>query len=91
MDPEESTRSRRTPTRSYFATRDATPHTTNNIRRLLRDVMDEAGIENVAHHRFRRTVATAVNEALGVRLSSELLGHADPRITMQHYIQRTKL
>jgi len=53
--------------------------------------MDQAGIENVAPHRFRRTVATAVNEARGVRLSSELLGHADPRITMQHYIQRTKL
>jgi len=28
-----------------FSTRVGTPHTTNNIRRLLRDVMDEARIE----------------------------------------------
>ena len=71
-----------------FSTRVRTPHTTNNIRRLLRDVMDAAGIGNVTPHRFRRTVATVVNDAQGVLLASELLGHTDPRITMQHYIQR---
>jgi len=73
-----------------FATRIATPHTTNNVRRLLRDVMDAAGIEKVTPHRFRRTVATVVNEAQGVLLASELLGHTDPRVTMQHYIQRNE-
>ena len=71
-----------------FSTRVGTPHTTNNIRRLLRDVMDAAGIENVTPHRFRRTVATVVNDAQGALLASELLGHTDPRITMQHYIHR---
>lgn len=73
-----------------FSTRVRTPHTTNNIRRLLRDVTDAAGIENVTPHRFRRTVATVVNDAQGALLASELLGHTDPRITMQHYIQRNE-
>ncbi|MDI6024062.1 tyrosine-type recombinase/integrase [Leucobacter sp. UT-8R-CII-1-4] len=70
-----------------FGTRARTPHTTNNIRRLLREVTDDTGIENVTPHRFRRTVATVVNDAQGALLASELLGHTDPRITMQHYIQ----
>lgn len=73
-----------------FSTRVGTPHTTNNVRRLLRDVMDEAGIENVTPHRFRRTVATVINDAQGALLASELLGHTDPRITVQHYIQRNE-
>jgi integrase len=73
-----------------FSTRVGTPHTTNNVRRLLRDVMDEAGIDNVTPHRFRRTVATVINDAQGALLASELLGHTDPRITVQHYIQRNE-
>ncbi|WHE37667.1 tyrosine-type recombinase/integrase [Microbacterium sp. BDGP8] len=78
------------PATLLFSTRVGTPHTTNNVRRLLRDVMDAAGIENVTPHRFRRTVATVVNDAQGALLASELLGHTDPRITMQHYIQRNE-
>ncbi|WP_120004370.1 tyrosine-type recombinase/integrase [Nesterenkonia muleiensis] len=70
-----------------FSTRARTPHTTNNIRRLLRQVMDQTGIENVTPHRFRRTVATVINDAQDAVLASELLGHTDPRITRQHYIQ----
>ncbi|MCV7563885.1 tyrosine-type recombinase/integrase [Micrococcus luteus] len=73
-----------------FSTRVGTPHTPNNIRRLLREVMDEAGIENVTPHRFRRTVATVINDAQGALLASELIGHTDPKITMQHYIQRNE-
>ena len=73
-----------------FITRVRTPHTTNNIRRLLRDVMEAAGIENVTPHRFRCTVATVVNDAQGALLATELLGPTDPRITMQHYIQRSE-
>lgn len=74
-----------------FATRVGTPHTTNNIRRLLRDVMEPAAVEGVTPHCFRRTVATVVNEAQGMLLASELLGHTDPRVTMQHYIQRNEI
>ena len=36
------------------------------------------------------TVATVVNDAQDALLASELLGHTDPRITMQHYIQRNE-
>ncbi|GEK87481.1 tyrosine-type recombinase/integrase [Microbacterium aerolatum] len=53
--------------------------------------MDAAGIENVTPHRFRRTVATGVNDAQDALPASELLGHTDPRITMQHYIQRSEI
>lgn len=73
-----------------FSTRIGTPLTTNNVRRQLRDVMDEAGIEGVTPHRFRRTAATAINETGGLLLAAELLGHSDPKITVQHYIRRNE-
>ena len=78
------------PSALLFSARAGTPHTTNNVRRLLHDVMDDGGIENVKPHRFRRTVATVVNEAQSVLLASDLLGHTDARITMRHYIQRNE-
>lgn len=71
-----------------FATRVGTAHTTNNVRRQLRDVMDQAGIEDVTPHRFRRTAATAINDVGGLQLASEFLGHSDPAITREHYIRR---
>lgn len=73
-----------------FATRIGTPHTTNNIRRELRDVMQQAGVPDVTPHRFRPTAATAINEIGGLQLASELLGHSDPSITRQHYIRRNE-
>lgn len=39
---------------------------------------------------FRRTVATALSTEAGVDLAAELLGHTDPRITLQHYIRRNE-
>ena len=65
--------------------------TTNNVRRQLRHVMDLAGITGVTPHMFRRTVATAINEHAGVELAAELLGHTDPKITVQHYIRRSEM
>lgn len=73
-----------------FSTRVGTPHSTNNIRRQLRDVMDKAGVADVTPHRFRRTAATAINEIGGLQLASELLGHSDPSITREHYIRRNE-
>ena len=73
-----------------FATRVGTPHTTNNVRRQLRDVMAQACIEDVTPHRFRRTAATAINDIGGLQLASELLGHSDPAITREHYIRRNE-
>jgi len=67
-----------------FASRNGTSLTTNNVRRQLRHVLDLAGIEGVTPHMFRRTVATAINEQAGVELAASLLGHTDPKITLQH-------
>lgn len=74
----------------FFATRVGTPHTTNNVRRQLRDVLEQAGIEDVTPHRFRRTAATAIKDVGGLQLASELLGHSDPAITREHYIRRNE-
>lgn len=73
-----------------FCSREGTPLTTNDVRRQLRHVMAPAGVEGVTPHKFRRTVATAINESAGVELSSKLLGHTDPAITIKHYIRRNK-
>ena len=74
-----------------FCSREGTPLTTNNVRRQLRHVLDLAGISGVTPHIFRRTVATAINEQAGVDLAAELLGHTDPRITIQHYMRRNEM
>lgn len=71
-----------------FCSREGTPLRTNNARRQLRDVLRIAGI---TPHMFRRTVATVVNAQAGVDLAAELLGHTDPRITIQHYIRRSEM
>lgn len=73
-----------------FCSRECTPLTTNNVRRQLRHVMTLAGIEGVTPHKFRRTVATTINEHAGVELASQLLGHTDPAITIKHYIRRNE-
>lgn len=73
-----------------FCSRESTPLTTNNVRRQLRHVMGLAGIEGVTPHKFRRTVATTINESAGVELASQLLGHTDPAITIKHYIRRNE-
>jgi integrase len=74
-----------------FCSREGTPLTTNNVRRQLRHVLDLAAIPGVTPHLFRRSVATAVHESAGVDLAAELLGHSDPKITIQHYIRRSEM
>ena len=74
-----------------FASRNGTPLTTANVRRQLRHVLELAGIEGVTPHMFRRTAATAISDSAGVDLAAELLGHVDPRITVQHYIRRNEM
>lgn len=74
-----------------FCNRSGGALTTNNVRRRLRDVMEKAGLTGVTPHRFRRTGATAINNAGGIDLAAELLGHTDPRITVKHYIVRDDL
>jgi len=75
------------PEHLLFFTRNGTPLTTNNIRRRLRAVLSEAGIDAVTPHAFRRTVATVLDRASGPDLAAELLGHTSSKITKEHYIQ----
>jgi integrase len=76
------------PEHLLFFSRNHTPLTTNNVRRRLRAVLDEAGIGGVTPHAFRRTVATVVDRAAGIDLAAELLGHASTDITRAHYIEK---
>lgn len=74
-----------------FHSRNGTPLTTNNVRRQLRAVMDEAGISGVTPHAFRRTVATTINREAGVELAAAMLGHSSRDITIEHYIEKADL
>ncbi len=40
---------------------------------------------------FRRTVATGINDQASVKLAAELVGHTDPKVTIEHYIRRNEL
>jgi integrase len=75
------------PEHLIFFTRNGTPLTTNNVRRRLRAVFDEAGIVGVTPHSFRRTVATVLDRAGGADLAAEMLGHSSSKITKEHYIE----
>lgn len=50
----------RSPEALVFASRNGTPLTTANVRRQLRKVLGDAGIDGVHPHMFRRTVATVI-------------------------------
>ena len=80
----------RSPEALVFHSREGTPLTTANVRRQLRRVLGDAGIEGVHPHMFRRTVATVVNDQASVNLAAELLGHTDPKVTIEHYIRRNE-
>jgi integrase len=73
-----------------FTSREGTPLTTANVRRQLRRVLGEGGISGVHPHMFRRTVATIINEQASLNLAAELLGHTDPKVTVEHYIARNE-
>jgi integrase len=75
------------PDHLLFFSRNHTPLTTNNVRRRLRTILSEAGIEGVTPHSFRRTVATVLDRASGPDLAAELLGHTSSKITKQHHIE----
>lgn len=75
------------PDHLIFFSRNGTPLTTNNVRRRLRAVLEEAGIKRVTPHSFRRTVATVLDRAGGADLAAEMLGHTSSKITKEHYIE----
>lgn len=69
-----------------FRTRNGTPHSTNNVRRKLRTILEAAGIEGVSPHAFRRTVATTLEREADIDLASETLGNSK-EIARKHYIE----
>ncbi|MGI9018901.1 MAG: tyrosine-type recombinase/integrase [Euzebya sp.] len=74
-----------------FSSRAGTPMSPHNVRRQLRHIMDMTGIQGVTPHMLRRSVATAIDQEATIDLAAELLGHADPKITLQHYIKRSEM
>jgi len=66
-------------THLIFHSRNGTPLTTNNVRRRLRAILEEAGISGVTPHSFRRTVATVIDRAAGADLAAEMLATPPPR------------
>jgi len=80
----------RSPDALVFRSREGTPLTTANVRRQLRKVLGDAGVEGVHPHMFRRTVATVINDQASVNLAAELLGHTDQKVTIEHYIRRNE-
>jgi integrase len=62
------------PDHLLFFTRNGTPLTTNYIRRRLRAVLSEAGIDAVTPCAFRRTVATVLDRASGPDLAGAVVG-----------------
>lgn len=74
-----------------FSSREGTPLSPANVRRQLRQALKVAGIEGVTPHMLRRSVATAIHRRASVDLAAELLGHTDPKVTIQHYIKRNEM
>jgi integrase len=74
------------PEHLLFFSRNHTPLTTNNVRRKLRSALADAEIDGVTPHAFRRTVATFLNDASGVDLAADMLGHSSSEITKSYYI-----
>ncbi len=60
------------------------------MQRQLRKVLGDAGIAGDHPHMFRRTVATVINDRASVNRAAELLGHIDPKVTIEHNIRRNE-
>jgi len=70
------------PEELLFNSRQGTPRTTVDVRRLLRTVLERAGISGATQHMFCRTVATTVHDSASLELAAELLGHTYTEITV---------
>jgi integrase len=67
------------------------PMRPQTVERIIRRVGNRAGIERLTPHRLRRTFGSFfLNRGMRLETVSELLGHADPRITKQAYAALAK-
>ncbi|TDZ82020.1 site-specific tyrosine recombinase XerC [Mycobacteroides salmoniphilum] len=61
----------------------------SNIRSALREALTpHEALRWVTPHSFRRSVATAVREGLGIEAAQQQLGHAEMATTEQHYAEQ---
>lgn len=58
-----------------FVTRNGTPVTPNNQRRLFRETLLGTPYEGIVPHDIRSAVATAVDDEIGLKAASLVLGH----------------
>jgi integrase len=59
-----------------------------DVTRKLRATLDTTGYPWATAHTFRRTVADLVSEAAGPTEAANMLGHARPSMTLDHYTDR---
>jgi integrase len=64
------------------------PRDRRDVTRKLRAILDEAGYPWATAHTFRRTVGDLVSEAAGPTEAANMLGHARPSMTLDHYTDR---
>lgn len=61
----------------------------SNVRRIWRQVRDDAGIEGLVSHTLRKTVASFLDDAaVPTRKISDQLGHSKVSMTQDHYLGR---
>jgi len=71
-----------------FTTRTGAHLAPTAVRRTLRRVLDDSGLEWVTPHTFRKTTATLVEATSGLEAARAMLGHSSSEITEGFYIQR---
>lgn len=72
-----------------FPSSTGTLRSPSNLRRQWREAREAAGFGWVTPHTFRKTVATLLDSERTTRAAAAQLGHADERVTLAHYVQRT--
>jgi integrase len=78
-----------------FTTRTGRPLDRHNVRRMIREASDAAGIGHVTPHVLRRSIATAFAEAsvpghvaasVPGHVAASITGHS-PQVYHQHYVK----
>ncbi len=70
---------------ALFVTRQNTRITANGVRKMLHQVEDASGVENVHPHRFRRTLATnLIAHGMPIQEVAAVLGHDKLDTTMEY-------
>lgn len=64
------------------------PRDRRAVTRALRKALDDAGHPWATAHTFRKTVGDLVTKNVGVTEAANMLGHARPSMTLDHYSDR---